>query len=259
DPRLGRMVLEAARLGSLDEILIVASALSVQDPRERPLERQQAADQAHAQWKDVDSDFAALINLWRGFEEKRQELGSNALRNWCKKNFLNYLRMREWRDAHRQLVLIARELQLSVGRKVEGDKDRRVDNAAGLSTKVDGSGHPPYKGSRTAGQQAKPTTDTRVNAIARQQTEAGEAAQRARNYAAVHKAILSGLLSQIGQKTEDGDYLGARQRRFWIHPSSVIGRKKPTWVMTAELVETTKLFARMVARIEPDWIEPLAG
>lgn len=236
DPRLGRMVLEAAKLGSLDEILIVASALSVQDPRERPMERQQAADQAHAQWKDVDSDFAALINLWRGFEEKRQELGSNPLRNWCKKNFLNYMRLREWRDAHRQLVLIARELQLSAS-KSEGKRER------------------PAQGE----QKAKPTTDTKVNVIVREQAEAGEAAQRAKGYAAVHKAILSGLLSQIGQKTEDGDYLGARQRRFWIHPSSVIGRKKPTWVMTAELVETTKLFARQVAKIEPDWIEPLAG
>src|SRR5690606_4911193 len=176
----------------------------------------------------------------------------------------NYLRLREWRDAHRQLVLIARELQLSVGAKAEGGKDRRVDraadrNAAGLSTKVDGSGHPPYKGNRTAAQQTKPTTDTKVNVIVREQAEAGEAAQRAKSYAAVHKAILSGLLSQIGQKTEEGDYLGARQRRFWIHPSSVIGRKKPTWVMTAELVETTKVFARRVAKIEPDWIEPLAG
>ena len=236
DPRLGRMVLEAAKLGSLEEILIVASALSVQDPRERPMERQQAADQAHAQWKDVDSDFAALINLWRGFEEKRQELGSNPLRNWCKKNFLNYLRLREWRDAHRQLVLITRELQLSAS-KTEGRRGRPVQSE----------------------QKSKPTTDTKVNAIVREQAQAGEAAQRAKSYAAVHKAILSGLLSQIGQKTEDGDYLGARQRRFWIHPSSVIGRKKPTWVMTAELVETTKLFARMVAKIEPDWIEPLAG
>ncbi|PKF73354.1 ATP-dependent RNA helicase HrpA [Pseudomonas fluvialis] len=236
DPRLGRMVLEAAKLGSLEEILIVASALSVQDPRERPMDRQQAADQAHAQWKDVDSDFAALINLWRGFEEKRQELGSNPLRNWCKKNFLNYLRLREWRDAHRQLVLIARELQLSAS-KVEGKRERQAQSEA----------------------KAKPTTDSKVNAITREQAEASEAAQRAKSYAAVHKAILSGLLSQIGQKSEDGDYLGARQRRFWIHPSSVIGRKKPAWVMTAELVETTKLFARMVARIEPDWIEPLAG
>ena len=235
DPRLGRMVLEAAKLGSLDEILIVASALSVQDPRERPMDRQQAADQAHAQWKDVDSDFAALINLWRGFEEKRQELGSNPLRSWCKKNFLNYMRLREWRDAHRQLVLIARELQLAAAKAL--DKRER----------------------QPAPQPVKPTTDTKVNVIAREQAEASEAAQRAKSYAAVHKAILSGLLSQIGQKTEDGDYLGARQRRFWIHPSSVIGRKKPAWVMAAELVETTKLFARMVAKIEPDWIEPLAG
>ncbi|WP_374287782.1 ATP-dependent RNA helicase HrpA [Pseudomonas fluvialis] len=236
DPRLGRMVLEAAKLGSLDEILIVASALSVQDPRERPMDRQQAADQAHAQWKDVDSDFAALINLWRGFEEQRQALGRNPLRNWCKKNFLNYLRLREWRDAHRQLVLIARELQLSAS-KAEGKRERPAQSEA----------------------KVKPTTDSKVNVIVREQAEASEAAQRAKSYAAVHKAILSGLLSQIGQKSEDGDYLGARQRRFWIHPSSVIGRKKPAWVMTAELVETTKLFARMVAKIEPDWIEPLAG
>jgi len=251
DPRLGRMVLEAAKLGSLDEILIVASALSVQDPRERPMDRQQAADQAHAQWKDVDSDFAALINLWRGFEEKRQELGSNPLRNWCKKNFLNYLRLREWRDAHRQLVLIARELQLSASQS-ESKRGSVLGRDAGPQAADRGQG-------RSHKSAPQPTTDTKVNVIVREQAEASEAAQRAKSYAAVHKAILSGLLSQIGQKSEDGDYLGARQRRFWIHPSSVIGRKKPAWVMTAELVETTKLFARMVAKIEPDWIEPLAG
>ena len=246
DPRLGRMVLEAAKLGSLEEILIVASALSVQDPRERPMDRQQAADQAHAQWKDVDSDFAALINLWRGFEEKRQELGSNPLRNWCKKNFLNYLRLREWRDAHRQLVLIARDLQLSAATGSGLSRDKAAQAAS--------RGQGPSHKSAPA-----PTKDTKVNVIVREQAEASEAAQRAKSYAAVHKAILSGLLSQIGQKSEDGDYLGARQRRFWIHPSSVIGRKKPAWIMTAELVETTKLFARQVAKIEPDWIEPLAG
>ncbi|MBA4681629.1 MAG: ATP-dependent RNA helicase HrpA, partial [Pseudomonas sp.] len=239
DPRLGRMVLEGAKQGSLEEILIIAAALSVQDPRERPMDRQQAADQAHAQWKDVDSDFAALINLWRGFEEKRQELGSNPLRTWCKKNFLNYMRLREWRDAHRQLVLIARDLQL-MGKGGQSRSDAQGEQTANTP-------------------QPKPTKDTRVNAIARQQAEASEAAVRAKNYAAVHKAILAGLLSQIGQKTEEGDYLGARQRRFWIHPSSVIGRKKPNWIMAAELVETTKLFARMVAKIEPDWIEPLAA
>ncbi|WP_374438046.1 ATP-dependent RNA helicase HrpA [Pseudomonas panipatensis] len=218
DPRLGRMLLEAANQGSLDEVLTVASALSVQDPRERPIERQQAADQAHAQWKDPDSDFAALINLWRGFEEQRQALGSNALRSWCRKNFLNYLRLREWRDAHRQLTLICRELKLPFAKAEKADKAQ------------------PRK---TESKTDEPRRDI--------------------DYAAVHKAILSGLLSQIGQKSEDGDYLGARQRRFWVHPSSVIGRKKPQWLMAAELVETTKLFARMVARIEPDWLEPLAG
>jgi len=252
DPRLGRMMLEAAQQGSLAEVLVVASALSVQDVRERPADRQQQADQAHAQWKDPDSDFAALINLWRGFEEKRQELGSNPLRSWCRKNFLNYLRLREWRDAHRQLTLIARELKLGAGKAVDGSGhppyaksgSRRVENAEGFSTRP---------------AEAVPTTDTKVNAIVRQQAEASEAAQKAKGYAAVHKAILAGLLSQIGHKTEEGDFLGARQRRFWVHPSSVIGRKKPSWIMAAELVETTKLFARMVAKIEPDWIEPLAG
>ncbi|MDH2247662.1 ATP-dependent RNA helicase HrpA [Pseudomonas sp. GD03855] len=255
DPRLGRMLLEGAVQGSLAEVLIVASALSVQDVRERPADRQQAADQAHAQWKDPDSDFAALINLWRGFEEKRQELGSGALRTWCRKNFLNYLRLREWRDAHRQLTLIARELKLGAGRSVDdsgqpahADKVRRVEDGKASSTRPS-----------RADSQPVPTKDTKVNVILRQQAEASEAAQKAKGYAAVHKAILSGLLSQIGNKTEEGDFLGARQRRFWVHPSSVIGRKKPNWLMAAELVETTKLFARMVARIEPDWIEPLAS
>jgi ATP-dependent helicase HrpA len=247
DPRLGRMVLEGVKQGSLEEILIIASALSVQDVRERPSDRQQAADQAHAQWKDVDSDFAALINLWRGFEEQRQALGSSALRSWCRKNFLNYLRLREWRDSHRQLVLITRDLQLSPAKGNVGWVERR-DTHAG-----------PDDGYRSA--QRHPTGDVQLSAAQKEKelAEKEQAAQRAKGYAAVHKAILAGLLSQIGQKTEDGDYLGARQRRFWVHPSSVIGRKKPTWLMAAELVETTKLFARMVAKIEPDWIEPLAG
>ncbi|MBX8617084.1 ATP-dependent RNA helicase HrpA [Pseudomonas cichorii] len=198
DPRMGRMLLEAAKQGSLQEVLIVASAMSVQDVRERPPERQQAADQAHAQWKDADSDFAGLVNLWRGFEEQRQALTASPLRNWCRRNFLNYLRLREWRDSHRQLSLICRDLQLTINKEPA-------------------------------------------------------------DYPKFHKAILSGLLSQIGQKAEEGDYLGARQRRFWIHPSSGLGKKRPQWLMAAELVETTKLYARMVAKIDSDWIEPLAG
>ncbi|EQM73936.1 ATP-dependent RNA helicase HrpA [Stutzerimonas stutzeri] len=361
DPRLGRMLLEASKLGSLAEVLIVASALSVQDVRERPADRQQQADQAHAQWKDPDSDFAALINLWRGFEEQRQALGSNALRTWCRKNFLNYLRLREWRDAHRQLTLIVRELKLGAQLRAErerkgaeataraqvrshkdtpargsgldreeggtGAKDRgqdrshqgtdthrgsgldreernagaedrgqdhsheganihrgsgldREEGSAGAEDRGQDHSHKDTSAPRGSGLDREEgnaetkadtqekdrahaegpvrTTDKRVNAKLVQQAEASEAAVRAKSYAAVHKAILSGLLSQVGHKTEEGDFLGARQRRFWVHPSSVIGRKKPNWIMAAELVETTKLFARMVAKIEPDWIEPLA-
>ena len=333
DPRLGRMLLEAAKLGSMAEVLIVASALSVQDVRERPADRQQQADQAHAQWKDPDSDFAALINLWRGFEEQRQALGSNALRTWCRKNFLNYLRLREWRDAHRQLTLIVRELKLDAQLRAERERKGAEATARGQDRSHKGTDTPrgsgldreernagaedrgqdhSHKGANThrgtgldreegpsgakdcgqdhsnkgtdtrrgsgldrevgnaetkadTGQKDRAhaegpvrTTDKRVNAKLVQQAEASEAAVRAKSYAAVHKAILSGLLSQVGHKTEEGDFLGARQRRFWVHPSSVIGRKKPNWIMAAELVETTKLFARMVAKIEPDWIEPLA-
>ncbi|NKQ12263.1 ATP-dependent RNA helicase HrpA [Pseudomonas sp. SST3] len=263
DPRLGRMLLEAAQLGSIAEVLIVASALSVQDVRERPADRQQQADQAHAQWKDPDSDFAALINLWRGFEEQRQALGSNALRTWCRKNFLNYLRLREWRDAHRQLTLIVRELKLGGERKANAELRRSGGSVPALA-REQAAGAKVREQARSYEEPTAPdskpalTTDKKVNVKLAQQAEASEAAQRAKSYAAVHKAILSGLLSQVGHKTEEGDFLGARQRRFWVHPSSVIGRKKPNWIMAAELVETTKLFARMVAKIEPDWIEPLA-
>ena len=232
DPRLGRMLLEGARQGSLAEVLVVVSALSVQDPRERPMERQQAADQAHAQWKNPDSDFAALINLWHGFEAQRQALGANALRNWCRRNFLNYLRLREWRDAHRQLLLTCRDLKLPLN-PLEAPEPVAAPVVTG-------------------------ELDQRARQAVAAQDERQQNAQTLKNYAAVHKALLAGLLSQTGQKTEEGDYNGARQRRFWLHPGSSIGRKRPQWVMAAELVETTKLFARMVAKIDPDWIEPLA-
>ena len=197
DPRIGRMITEAAALGSLDEVLIIASALAVQDPRERPVERQQAADQAHVQWRDEHSDFASFINLWRGFEKQRLELTQGKLRSWCRRNSLNYLRLREWRETHRQLLLTCRDLGMNINQEPAG-------------------------------------------------------------YDPVHKALLSGLLSHLGNKTEDGDYMGARQRRFMLHPSSVLARKRPAWVMVAELTETTRLYGRLAARIDPLWVEPLA-
>lgn len=198
DPRIGRMLSEAAKCGSLYEVLIIASALAVQDPRERPLDRQQAADQAHAQWRDESSDFAAFVNLWRGFEEQRQSLTQGQLRSWCRRQFLNYLRMREWRETHRQLLLTCRDLELQINTEPAGAD-------------------------------------------------------------AVHKALLAGLLSHLGSKTEEGDYLGARQRRFMLHPSSALAKKRPPWVMVAELTETRRLYGRLAAKIDPVWVEPLAA
>ncbi|ODC03084.1 ATP-dependent RNA helicase HrpA [Terasakiispira papahanaumokuakeensis] len=197
DPRLGRMLLQAGQEGALDEVLIIASALNIQDPRLRPPEKQQQADQAHARWKDKESDFAALVNLWRDYETMRQDTSENQLRKQCPKLFLSYLRMREWRDTHRQLKLLCRDLKLT-------------PNAAPA------------------------------------------------DYDSVHKALLAGLLSNVGMHYEQRDYMGTRNRKFLIHPGSALSRKGPKWVMAAELVETSQLFARHVARIDPTWVEPLA-
>lgn len=198
DPRMSRMVLAAHDTNALDEVLIIVSALSVQDPRERPAEKKQASDQAHREFYHEDSDFLTYVNLWRWYEEQRQALSTGQLRKLCKKHYLNYLRMREWRDMHRQLALVCKELKL------------------------------------------------------RHNSEEA-------SYADVHKALLTGLLSHLGNKTEEADYLGARNRKFWIFPGSSQFKRKPKWIMTAELVETSKLYARGIAKIEPSWIEPLAG
>lgn len=198
DPRIGRMVIAANKQKSLSEVLIIASALSVPDPRERPQEKQQAATEKHAQDKDPDSDFLAFVSLWNRYEEQRQSLSQNQLRKFCKTQFLNYLRMREWRDIHRQLHLMCKELGFTL-------------NTEGAS------------------------------------------------FEAVHKALLSGLLSQIATHKEDRVYTTARARQCVIHPSSVFRRKGPKWFVAAELVETTQVFARTVAKIEPRWVEPLAS
>ncbi|MFB9885665.1 ATP-dependent RNA helicase HrpA [Balneatrix alpica] len=197
DPQLGRMLLEGARLNALREVLIIVSALSVQDPRERPVERQQAADEKHRQWAHEESDFLSLVQLWDGYEEQRQALSQNQLRQYCQKQFLNFMRMREWRDVHRQLHLMLKEMKLAENREPA-------------------------------------------------------------SYQNVHQALIAGLLGNLGMKTDEGDYLGARNRRFMLFPGSGLFKKKPKWVVAAEMVETTKLYARTLARIEPEWVEPLA-
>ncbi|MGH1461991.1 MAG: ATP-dependent RNA helicase HrpA [Neptuniibacter sp.] len=202
DPRLGRMVIESARNNCVREMLIIVSALSIQDPRERPREKQQASDEKHRLYAHEESDFLTFVNLWNLYEEQRLELSQNQLRKYCSKNFLSYMRMREWRDTHRQLHLICKELK---------EQDKKF-------------------------------------------VERPEPA----SYEAVHKSLLAGLLSHMGLKQEKKEYLGARNRRFYLFPGSFVYKKAPKWVMAAELVETSQLYARCLARIDPAWAEGLA-
>jgi ATP-dependent helicase HrpA len=198
DPRLGRMVLEAGKNGCLHEVMVIAAALSIQDPRERPVDHQQAADQKHARFADKTSDFLTYLALWNYLVEQQDELSANRFRRQCKAEFLNYLRVREWQDLYSQLRQVAKSLG-----------ETRGDTAA-------------------------------------------EPQQ-------IHISLLAGLLSHIGLKDpETRDFVGARNSRFAIFPGSALFRNTPRWVMAAELVETTRLWGRVAARIDPEWIEPLA-
>ncbi len=200
DPRVARMVFAAQQEGSLAEVLVIASALSVQEPRERPHEKQQAADEKHKQFADKESDFVAYVNLWNAFHEQQQHLSNNKLRKWCKDNFISYLRVREWHDVYVQLKSLVKEQGWTLN-----------DQPAG--------------------------------------------------YMEIHKALLAGLLGNIANRSEtkEHDYNGARAIKLFIFPGSALSKKKPKWIMAAELVETTRMFARTVAKIEPEWIEQVAG
>lgn len=205
DPRLGRMVLEADKNGCVREVLIIASALSIQDPRERPAENQQAADDRHRRFADPTSDFLAYLNLWNYLREQQQELSGSAFRRMCKSEFLHFLRIREWQDLHGQLKQVAKSLGVTLN-----------------------------------------TTDAAPDRI--------------------HTSLLAGLLSHIGLADADKkdkqrrgqEYAGARGAKFAVFPGSSLFKKPPRWVMSAELVETSRLWGRINARIEPEWIEPLA-
>ncbi|HKY76498.1 MAG TPA: ATP-dependent RNA helicase HrpA, partial [Acidimicrobiia bacterium] len=200
DPRLGRMVLEAEPRGCLDEVMIIAAALSIQDPRERPLDKQAAAAEAHARFADKESDFLSYLKLWDHLAERQDALSSNQFRKLCRAEFLNFLRIREWQDIHGQL----RQAM---------------------------SGKPP-----------SPIED------------------ETRRRKAIHQSLLAGLLSHVGMKSGPRDeYQGARGARFAIAPGSVLFKSSVGWVMAAELVETTRLWARVVGRIEPEWAERLGA
>ncbi|MES2636736.1 MAG: ATP-dependent RNA helicase HrpA, partial [Pseudomonadota bacterium] len=204
DPRVGRMILAAKREGCLNEILIVASVLSIQDPRERPMDKREAADNAHAKFAGEGSDFMSYLKLWDFFDNALKTKKSNKdLLNQCHSNFLSFLRLKEWRELHRQLLEIVLEMDFKLNEKEVQDKEK---------------------------------------------------------FEQIHKSLLAGLLGNIGFKDGDSEsYAGARGIRFHIAPGSTLKKTRPKWVIAAELVDTTKLYARCVAKIEPDWIEPIAN
>ncbi|MCU7823511.1 ATP-dependent RNA helicase HrpA [Kitasatospora sp. DSM 101779] len=203
DPRMARMVLEADRLGCVRDVMVIAAALSIQDPRERPAEKRQAADDRHRRFTSETSDFLSYLAMWRYVREQQRELSSSAFRRMCKQEFLNYLRIREWQDVYVQLRTVAKQLGVTIDEP-----------------------HP----------DAEPDADR------------------------IHQALLSGLLSHIGLfDVEKREYGGARGARFAVFPGSGLFKKPPRWVMSAELVETSRLWARINAKIEPEWVEPLAG
>ncbi|SNC61015.1 ATP-dependent helicase HrpA [Kytococcus aerolatus] len=216
DPRLARMLVEAHRRGALAEVLVIVAGLSIQDPRERPAEKRDRADQLHARFKDEESDFVALLNLWQYVREQKGSLSGSAFRRMCHREFLHYLRLREWVDVHHQLRQVVRQMgweDSSLG--VEGGDSRRTEH-----------GFDPV--------------------------EPGKAEQ-------IHRSLLPGLLSQVGLRDrETRDYLGARGAHFSIQPGSGLFRTRPDWVVSAELVETTRLWARTNAAIDPAWVEEAA-
>ncbi|MFK0193924.1 ATP-dependent RNA helicase HrpA [Kitasatospora sp. NPDC090308] len=209
DPRMARMVLEADRLGCVRDVMVIAAALSIQDPRERPAEKRQAADERHRRFQSETSDFLSYLSVWRYVREQQKELSSSAFRRMCKSEFLNYLRIREWQDVYVQLRTIAKQLGVTV--------DEPADTVP-------------------VGEEGEPDADR------------------------IHQALLSGLLSHLGLfDAEKREYAGARGARFAVFPGSGLFKKPPRWVMSAELVETSRLWARINAKIEPEWVEPLAA
>ena len=219
DPHLARMIVQSKEEGSLAEILVLVSFLSIQDVRERPTEKADAADLAHKQWMEPKSDFITILNLWNAIESERGEGGSHGkLRKYCKKNFINYRRVMEWRNLWDDLKQPARDLGWDKSRaKPQSREENRKGNLSDLASLRD-----------------------------------------ATHYDLIHRSLLAGLPANIGLKGEDREFTAARNRKFFIFPGSGLFKKPPEWVMTFALVETTKLYARMVGEIKPEWLEDVA-
>ena len=239
DPRLGRMLLEANKRGCASEVMVIVSALSIQDVRERPLDAQEAADAMHRRLADPTSDFLTYLNFWRYLRTQSRDLSGSAFRRMCRHEYLHYLRIREWRDVYNQLAQLARPLginaqniELPTRASIRAASDRLVP------------------GSHAAGMANADVADAVV--------ALGQSADTP-DTDAIHQSLLVGLLSNLGNYDERRrEYVGARATHFTIWPGSGLRRKQYDWVMAAELVETSRLFARTVARIQPQWVEQAA-
>ncbi|OLO81894.1 ATP-dependent helicase [Actinomyces naeslundii] len=239
DPRLGRMLLEAGELGCVGEVMVIVAALSIQDVRERPADKQEASDALHRRFADPTSDFLTYLNLWRYLRTQSRELSGSAFRRMCRAEFLHYLRVREWQDVHTQLRLLARPLGLDAA-PVELPTARSIRAA---TEALEPGSH--------AAQVANGGVAAAVVALGRS-ADTPDAD-------AIHRSLLVGLLSNVGNWDERRrEYAGARGTRFTIWPGSGLRRKTYDWVMTAELVETSRLFARTVAKVDSRWIEQVA-
>ncbi len=240
DPKIARILLAAKKHDCMAEILVIASALSIQDPRERPLEARDAAAKAHERFTDKQSDFLAYLNIWDSFQRERDKgLSNKQLVQWCRQYFLSHLRMREWRELHHQLAQTAIEM--------------------GLTAKETAFRRPP-EGRQLTSSENQGDQDLaaklKQKQLDKKQHRAQIRAAKEAGYEQIHRALLTGLIANVGMKSPDGnDYTGARGSRFHLFPASALFKAKPKWVMAAELVETTKLYARDVAVIQPEWIE----
>ena len=263
DPRLGRMILAAKEQGCVREVLIITAALSIQDPRERPADAREAADAMHARFAEPGSDFLAFLTLWDYLHEQQRELSGAAFRRMCRREYLHFLRVREWQDIYGQLRQAARDVGVGDGSGSTAPRARPH-----VTAPPPGAGSGREEGSaKSLMQNAGVTQRGRVVAPGRE-SEPGarvpaELADR------VHMSLLAGLLSHIGMKDAEvkrggkrrgpAEFAGARGARFAIFPDSVLAKKPPQWVIAAELVETSRLWARVAARIDPEWAEPLAA
>jgi ATP-dependent helicase HrpA len=245
DPRIARIIWAALDEHCLGEVLIIASALEVQDPRERPLEKQQQADEAHKRFADEESDFLSYLKLWDFYHKLKGELSKGQLRKACLQNFLSWTRLREWVDVHAELVTIVTDFLDEVKRKSNDDVKRNSSGGGSANPGQAPKGTPPAK-AESRGTSSVPH-------------DPGGPWTRRGDSAAIHRALLTGFLSSVALRTESGEYQSAGSQKSYLWPGSGLAGKKPKWIVASELVETTRRFLRTVARIDPNWIEPLAG